>query len=145
MDQVQPSVRTEMGQIVSRISREVVQLHANLYGRGPTRAKTHITEDYALCILEDIFTPAERTLIKADQAHQVHATRDAFQKVVADDFISIAEAATGRKVRSFISAVHTDADIAAELWLFEPLDEPVGGSPPSADGASAMDSAPTTD
>jgi hypothetical protein len=42
---------------------------------------------------------------------------------MADEFIAIAEAATGRTVRSFLSAVHTDADLAAELWLFEPVDE----------------------
>ena len=124
MDSVDSAtIRPDMGPVVSRISREVVQLHAKLYGRGPTRAKTHIGEEFALCILEDIFTPAERTLIKADQAHHVQATRDAFQKAMADEFIAIAEAATGRKVRSFLSAVHTDADLAAELWLFEPAAE----------------------
>jgi uncharacterized protein YbcI len=123
LDHIEPPTRPEVGPVVSRISREVVQLHAKLYGRGPTRAKTFLDDDYALTILENVFTPAERTLIGADQAHQVHATRDAFQNAVAHEFIAIAEGATGRKVRSFISAVHTDADIAVELWLFEPADD----------------------
>ena len=53
MDRLDPPTRLEVGPLASRISREVVQLHANLYGRGPTRAKTHLGDDYALCILED--------------------------------------------------------------------------------------------
>jgi uncharacterized protein YbcI len=99
----------------------VVQLHANFYGRGPTRAKTHLNEGFALCILEDVFTTAERTLIAAGHPAQVQATRAAFQEAVEPQFIAVAETATGRKVRSFVSAVHIDTEVAVELWLFEPV------------------------
>jgi uncharacterized protein YbcI len=110
-----------------------VQLHANLYGRGPTRAKTHLTESFALCILEDVFTPAERTLIGAGHAAQVQATRAAFLDAVEPEFITVAEMATGRKVRSFVSAVHIETDIAVEVWLFEPV--PADGAGPAMNGA----------
>jgi hypothetical protein len=43
----------------SIISREIVRLHARLYGRGPTKAKTYVHAEYVLSALEDIFTPAE--------------------------------------------------------------------------------------
>jgi uncharacterized protein YbcI len=133
--------RQELGPVVSRISREVVQLHANLYGRGPTRAKTHLNEDYALCILDDVFTPAERTLIVAGHAAQVQATRAAFQDAVGPELIAVAETATGRKVRSFISSVHIETEVAVELWLFEPvpMDGDGDGADPAADGAGLPD------
>ena len=57
--------RAELGAMASRISREIVGLHADLYGRGPTKAKTHLSDEYALCVLEEVFTPAEKTLIRA--------------------------------------------------------------------------------
>jgi uncharacterized protein YbcI len=115
----------ELGPTASKISRQVVQLHAQLFGRGPTRAKTHLTEEYALCILEDVFTAAERTLIRAGNFAQVNATRAAFQDAVEKDFISIAEAATGRKVRALLSQVNLETETAIELFLFEGPDEAV--------------------
>ena len=69
-DNIEP--RADLGQLSALISRQIVQLHARLYGRGPTRAKTYITADYALAVLEEIFTPAERTLIAAGKGEHVH-------------------------------------------------------------------------
>src|SRR5204862_4939077 len=76
--------------------------------------------DYALCILEDVFTRAEQTLIGAGNAAQVHATRHAFQEAVEDEFTSMVEEVTGRKVRAFVSQIHIESNLAVELFLFEP-------------------------
>ena len=110
----------ERGAIAAQISREIVQLHANLYGRGPTKAKTYVHDDYILCLLEDVFTPAERTLIKAGQDDQVQSTRHAFQLAVADQFIETVERASERSVRAFMSTVHIDPEISAELFMLDP-------------------------
>ncbi len=120
MDQIERPAPPEPGPIASRISREVVQLHAQLFGRGPTRAKTHLAGDYALCLLEDVFTAAEKTLIKAGNSDQVKVTRAAFQDAVGKEFIAIAEAATGRPVRTLISQVDVETEMAVELFLFDP-------------------------
>jgi uncharacterized protein YbcI len=109
----------EVGSISSQISREIVRLHARLYGRGPTRAKTFLEDDYALCILEDVFTPAEHTLIRAGRADNVRVNRGAFQEAIDDELVAIVEVATGRKVRASLSQVHISAEIAAELFLLE--------------------------
>ncbi len=85
--------RAEIGAMSSNISREIVRLHAQLYGRGPTKAKTYLDEDFALCILQDIFTPGERTLISTGYASQVQATRTAFQEAVEVQFTEAVESA----------------------------------------------------
>jgi uncharacterized protein YbcI len=131
----QPSARVDIGRVASAISRQIVQLHARLYGRGPTRAKTYMHEDYALTVLEDIFTPAERTLIRAGKGDHVFTTRRAFKDAVQPDFVAVVEAATGRKVRAFISQVHLSTDSAVELFLFEAREGGVGSDGASADGA----------
>ncbi|MDX6582965.1 MAG: hypothetical protein QOI10_2149 [Solirubrobacterales bacterium] len=96
-----------------------MQLHARLYGRGPTRAKTYIHHDYLLSVLEEIFTPAERTLIAAGKGEHVQATRMAFQDAVQGSFVEIVEETTGRPVRALISQVHLETGVAIELFLFD--------------------------
>ena len=127
--------RTDRASVAAEISREIVRLHARLFGRGPTRAKSFVYDDFALCILEDVLTRAEKTLVGAGNTEQVHATRMAFQDAVRDDFVAIVEETTGRKVRAFVSQVHIDPELAAELFLFEPVEVTSGDHelPSSAD------------
>jgi uncharacterized protein YbcI len=116
-----PRTRTEAGMIASSISRHIVQLHAKLYGRGPTKAKTYLEADYALCVLEQVFTPAEETLIAAGHGDQVEGPRHAFQLAVADRFTEIVETESGREVTAFISQVSIERNLAIELFLFKSL------------------------
>lgn len=109
-----------LGAVAAQISREIVQLHSTSYGRGPTKAKTYVHDDYILCMLEDVFTPAERTLVNAGKTAEVEATRHAFQDAVQQEFISIVERASERTVRAFLSMVHLDPELSAELFMLEP-------------------------
>ena len=111
--------RHDLGEVSSHVSRQIVQFHARMYGRGPTRAKTYITQDYLLSVLEEIFTPAERTLVAAGKGEHVQATRMAFHDAVKDSFIEIVEQTTGRPVRTMISQVDLETGAAIELFLFE--------------------------
>jgi uncharacterized protein YbcI len=119
----------------SVISREIVRLHSRLYGRGPTKAKTYLNHEFVLCALEDIFTPAETTLIGAKREDLVRATRTAFQDATRDEFVDIVERATGRQVRAFHCQVDPLSNTATEVFLLEDhLPEA-----PSSDGADPMD------
>ena len=111
--------QVDRGTVVSQLSREIVQLHARLYGRGPTKARSYMHRDYALCLLEEIFTTAERTLIATGSAAHVRDTRQKFQDAVRDEFVEIVERVTGRRVRVVQSQVDIGADLASELFLFE--------------------------
>lgn len=117
------------GALVSQLSREIVQLHARLYGRGPTKARSYLQNDYAICVLEEIFTTAERTLIGAGSSEHVSETRKKFQEAVKDEFIEVVERITGRSVKVFLSQVDIDANLALEFFIFaeqEDLDRHVG-------------------
>lgn len=106
------------GALVSQLSREIVQLHARLYGRGPTKARSYLQADYAVCVLEEIFTTAERTLIDAGSSEHVSETRRRFQEAVKDEFIAVVERITGRSVRVFLSQVDVEANLALEFFVF---------------------------
>lgn len=112
------------GALISQLSREIVQLHARLYGRGPTKARSYLQSDYAVCILEEIFTTAERTLIEAGASEHVSETRRKFQEAVKGEFIGVVERITGRSVRVFLSQVDVEANLALEFFVFSERGEP---------------------
>jgi uncharacterized protein YbcI len=118
LDRPNPPESPASGALVSQLSREIVQLHARLYGRGPTKARSYLQDDYAVCILEEIFTTAERTLIGAGSSEHVRETRKKFQEAVKDEFIAVVEQITGRSVRVFLSQVDIDANLALEFFIF---------------------------
>jgi uncharacterized protein YbcI len=118
LDRPNPPETPARGALVSQLSREIVQLHARLYGRGPTKARSYLQDDYAVCILEQIFTTAERTLIGAGSSEHVSITRKKFQEAVKDEFIGVVEEVTGRRVRVFLSQVDVEANLALEFFIF---------------------------
>ena len=127
--------RSQAGIVAATISRRIVQLHAKLYGRGPTKAKTYLEPDYALCVLEQVFTPAEETLIAAGHGDQVKGPRHAFQLAVADQFTEIVETESGREVTAFVSQVSLERNLSIELFLFHGLPGTAAdGGPPAGNG-----------
>ena len=94
-----------------------VSLHSKYYGRGPTKSKVYAERDLVVVVLEETFTPAERTLIAHGQAEDIQHIRRNFQLIMADQFKSLVEQATGRKVRSFTSETDLENDISVEVFL----------------------------
>lgn len=105
------------------ISRELVSLHKRFYGKGPVKAKAFLVNDTVLCMLEGGFTVVERTLIDVGRAAAVHEMRTSFQAAMQEQFTAVVEKALDRKVRAYMSHVHTDPDVAAELFMLEPVGE----------------------
>jgi uncharacterized protein YbcI len=99
------------------ISNEIVRLQAEYYGKGPTRAKTYIVEDLVVVVLEESFTRAEKTLAERGERDAIENIRRRFQQHMADDFTSVVEQATGRKVRVFLSETNIDHDVSVETFL----------------------------
>jgi uncharacterized protein YbcI len=121
--------RSERGAQLAQLSRELVQIHARLYGRGPTKARSHIHSTYALVVLEEILTQAEKTLIDSGSWEHVRDTRMKFQDAVQDEFIGAVERIVGKPVRSFFSQIDVTSDTSIELFIFEDDREPGEGEP----------------
>jgi uncharacterized protein YbcI len=62
------------GETLAQISRSLVQLHSR-YGKGPTKAKTHLLDDMVVCILRGGFTTVERTLLETGKGESVYQMR----------------------------------------------------------------------
>jgi uncharacterized protein YbcI len=105
------------GQARSQIASGFVSLHSQYYGRGPTKSKVYADGDVVVVVLEETFTPAERTLIDRGQSDSIQRIRRDFQMVMANQFKALVEQATGREVRSFISETDLENDIAIEMFI----------------------------
>jgi len=114
--------------VLSRVSTALVGLHKEYYGKGPTRAKTFLVDDTLMCLLHGGLTVVERTLIAAGRSGAVHDVRQSFQAAMKDPFIRLVEEITGRKVVAYLSQIHTDPDIAAEIFVLEPNGPPLNGA-----------------
>src|ERR1700749_1385053 len=106
-----------LGEMRAAISREMVRLQAEYYGKGPTRAKTYIVEDLVVVVLEESFTRAEKTLAERGEREAIQTIRRRFQQHMADSFTSVVEQATGRKVRAFLSETDIENDVSVETFL----------------------------
>ena len=109
--------RSSLGEMRATISNEIVRLQAEYYGKGPTRAKTYIVEDLVVVVLEESFTRAEKTLAQRGERDAIEHIRRRFQQQMADEFTSVVEQATGRKVRVFLSETNVDLDVSVETFL----------------------------
>ncbi len=106
--------------IRAEISREMVRLYKELFGRGPTKARTEFAgPDVVICSLENTFTPAERSLAKMGEHQRLRDTRMYFQAATHDRFIGVVEKVTGRKVRAFLSGLDADKDVCAEVFYLD--------------------------
>ena len=104
------------------IANAITRLHRQHYGRGAASARTIMGKDHVVVFLEDIYTTVERTLIDAGHFDQVKATRQTFQQTMRADFSAAVEEALGRKVIGFMSEVHMDPDVSAEIFVLEKED-----------------------
>jgi uncharacterized protein YbcI len=113
----------------------MTRLHAEYYGRGPTKVKTHITEDLVVVVLEETFTRAERTLVDRGEKDAIQTIRRRFQQQMKDEFTAIIEQATGRRVRAFLSETNLEEDISCEIFLMAEERTDMSGFEQNADEA----------
>jgi uncharacterized protein YbcI len=104
--------------VESRISDMLAALHGQWYGKSPSAARTYIAgDDVVVAVLEEPFTPAEQALVDRGEADLVQEIRRRFRRVMADEFGSIVEQATGRRVRSYISDTDLAENVSVEVFL----------------------------
>jgi uncharacterized protein YbcI len=102
------------------ISRGIVAIYKEYLGRGPTSARTVLTDDSAVTTLQDSLTKAERSLCGEGESEIVREMRRKFQKAMRADITTLVEGVTGRKAVSFLSDHDTNHDVAVEMVVLAP-------------------------
>src|SRR5919112_89455 len=106
---------------LQEISRTMVKIYKEQFGRGPTKARSNWAgDDILVCVLEETLTPAEQNMVKMGEHQRLRDIRMFFQYATVKDFIEPVERVTGRTVRSFVSGMDTHEDLATEVFVFYP-------------------------
>jgi uncharacterized protein YbcI len=127
-----PDTRTEpdRGGAMAAVSSAMVALHKEQFGRGPRRARSNFAgADALVCVLEDVLLPAELAMVEMGDQQRVRESRMFFQVATAEQFITVVEDITGRKVHAFSSATDPDNNTVFEVFSFHP-DASTNGKPP---------------
>jgi uncharacterized protein YbcI len=100
------------------VTEAMVALHERYHGRKPVTAHTRLMgEDMLACMLGEVYTDVEKTMIELQRQATVHETRSAFQQAMERRFIDAVERITNRRVAKFISTYHVGPDLELELFF----------------------------
>src|SRR4051794_12836276 len=111
------SDRVLSGEQLAAITREMVRLKAQGYGRGATEGKTYQCDSFVFCALKGGLTPVERNLLEHDDHDLVRRVRLRYQENNRDAFQGAVERITGRPVLTYTSQVLFDPDYTVEIFL----------------------------
>jgi uncharacterized protein YbcI len=105
---------------LAELSREMVRVYKEQFGRGPTKARSDFAgPDILICTLEETLTPAEKRLAEMGEHQRLRDLRLYFQHATERQFFEVVERVLDRKVRAFISGMDTGKDVAAEIFYLE--------------------------
>jgi uncharacterized protein YbcI len=114
--------RDRQGLELQEVTNAMVRLYKELFGRGPTKARSDYAGPNALLVtIENSLTPSEQNLLGLGEHQRVREIRMFFQHASERDFVGSVEQITGRKVRAFVSGVDTHRDVSSEVFYFEPV------------------------
>ncbi|MHB8241968.1 MAG: Na-translocating system protein MpsC family protein [Solirubrobacteraceae bacterium] len=126
--------REDQGATLAAVSRRIVGLLKEHYGKGPTKARTYYSGDLVVVLLSGGYTQAERTLIEEGRSRAVMDLRAELQEVMNERFRQVIEEELQREVIAFMSAGHHDPDYNAEVFVLASRE--TEGSDGSADVAT---------
>jgi uncharacterized protein YbcI len=107
--------------VLVHVSRAIVGVYKEQFGRGPERVRSyHAGADAIVCFLEGTLTPVERTLTTINEHQRLREMRMLFQHTAEATFRKAVEDITGRSVIAFCSGIDAQADIATEVFVLEP-------------------------
>ena len=108
-------------EMLRAVTDELVALHKRYHGREPATARAQMMgDDLLACILGDVYTDIEKTMIEIERTAAVHETRTAFQEAMKHRFAEVVERLSGRSVLGFISTHHVGPDLEIELFVLGP-------------------------
>ena len=107
------------GDRLAAVSNAVVGILSECYGRGPTKAKSYVFDNFILCVLEDFLTTVERTLVERGEEELVRSVRLTFQESVAQHFKDAVAEALDREVVAYHSQVTFSPEMGFEFFVLK--------------------------
>jgi uncharacterized protein YbcI len=109
----------------AEVSNAMVGLMKHFYGKGPTKAKTFLNDNYVFCVMEGGLTRNEETLIERGHEDLVRNYRLRFQEAMEGPTVEAVQRITGHTVISYHSQIVFHPERAFEIFV---LGRPLGDS-----------------
>jgi uncharacterized protein YbcI len=106
----------------AKIATSAVRVLHQYTGRGPTKAKTTISESMVTILLADTLTTGERSLVDHGHGEHVLQIRSDHQTAMRDELVGIVERELDREVIAFMGQNHLDPDFGVEVFVLKPAD-----------------------
>jgi uncharacterized protein YbcI len=107
-------------EVLDAVNDAMVALHQHYHGREPATSRAQMLgDDMIACVLGDMYTDVEKTMIELHGPALVQDTRSAFEHATQQRFIEAVERATGRRVTRFMSMHHVGPDLEVLLFLID--------------------------
>jgi len=107
------------GELLSRISNEMVRAQKRFFGKGPTQAKSYMLDDLLIIVMRGGLTTAEQTMLEFGKQDQVRAFRQLFENEMTSRLIDMIQELTSRTVLTYQSQVMFDPDVVVEMFIFD--------------------------
>jgi uncharacterized protein YbcI len=112
-----PVLSVLAGSQLAAITREMVRITSDGYGRGATEAKSYQCDELVVCVMKGGLTPVERNLLDHGDEDLVRDVRLRFQKRNRAAFCGAVERIAERRVLTYQSQVLFDPDYTIELFV----------------------------
>jgi uncharacterized protein YbcI len=115
---------TLLGEQLAAITREMVRIKSQSYGKGATEAKTYQCDNFLFCVMKGGMTTVEQNLLQHGDADLVREVRLRFQHNNGAAFRDAVQRITARRVVAYESQVVFDPDYVVEIFV---LDDDLAG------------------
>jgi uncharacterized protein YbcI len=107
------------GDMLARLSDEMVRAKKQFFGKGPEQAKSYMLDDILIIVMRGGLTTAEQTMLRFGRPKLVRQYRQLFEDEMTEHLTSLVEQTTGRTVVNYQSQIMFDPDIIVEMFVFE--------------------------
>ena len=106
------------GDMLARLSDEMVRAKKQFFGRGPEQAKSYMLDDLLIVFMRGGLTTAEQTMLRFGRENLVREFRQLFENDMTEVLTGLVEQTTGRTVVNYQSQIMFDPDIIVEMFFF---------------------------
>jgi uncharacterized protein YbcI len=110
---------TARGEVGGRLASAVVRWYRDRFGRGPTRAKAYVHDEFAVVVLGDVQTQVERSLVAGGEVDSVELLRRRIRQMFADEIKAIVEEVVGAQVSAMLGDHNAAANTTVIAFLLE--------------------------
>ena len=107
------------GDMLARLSDEMVRAKKKFFGKGPEQAKSYMLDDMLFVVMRGGLTTAEQTMLRFGRQDMVREFRQLFENEMTEVLTGIVEETTGLRVVNYQSQIMFDPDLIVEMFVFD--------------------------